>query len=148
MKKEDKNNKIKLVIEIVVFVSILCLITGFYYFGNDGKASEEEYESVGIVKVTDDNYEEILNSEGVVILEFSSNSCPPCLTMIPTMIDIAKNYKDIKVVNVNTSNNNTTNVTKKYNVEAYPTIFVLKDGEVIDTIIGATSEDNLLKNVK
>lgn len=147
--EKEKNNKIKLIVEIVIFVGALCAITGFYYFGGNEKASEEDYEKVGIVKVTDDNYEEVvLNSESVVILEFSSNSCPPCLTMIPTMINIAKNHKDIKVVNVNTSNDNTSNVTKKYNVEAYPTIYVLKNGEVIDTIIGATTEEKILKNIK
>jgi len=146
---KEKSNKIKLIIEIVVFIGALCAITGFYYFGDNNVESEEEYEKVGIIKVTDDNYEEeILKSDKPVILEFSSNSCPPCLTMIPTMINIAKNNKDIKVVNVNTSNENTAKITKEFEVEAYPTIYILKDGKVIDKIIGATSEENLLKGIK
>ena len=61
-------------------------------------ASEED---IHIVKVDDSNFEkEILHSKTPVILEFSSTSCPPCLVMIPTLIGIAKNYRDIKVASV------------------------------------------------
>ena len=110
---------------------------------------EEEAGEVGIVKVNDDNFEEeVLNSEKTVVLEFSSNSCPPCLTMIPTMINIAKNNEDIKVVNVNTSEENTSKVAEKYNIQAYPTIYIIKNGEVVKEFIGATSEENILKELK
>lgn len=147
--EKEKNNKIKLIIEIVIFVGALCAITGFYYFGGNESVSEEDYEKVGIVKVNDDNFlEEVLKSDRPVILEFSSNSCPPCLTMIPTMIKIAKNNKDIKVVNVNISDDNTSKIAKEYNIEAYPTIYVLRDGEVVEVFIGATNEENLLKVIK
>ena len=58
-------------------------------------------EDIRIVKVDDSNFEkEILHSKTPVILEISSTSCPPCLVMIPTLIGIAKNYRDIKVASV------------------------------------------------
>lgn len=46
---------------------------------------------IKIVKVNDSNFEkEILFSDKPVILDITSTSCPPCLIMIPTLIDIAK----------------------------------------------------------
>lgn len=143
-----KNNKVRLLIEIVLFIGALCIITFVYYFGGEGEQTEEGQEEVGIVEITDDNFEEeVLNSQVPVILEFSSNSCPPCLTMIPTMIDIAKNNKDIKVGSVN-SESNTSQIIEDYNIEAYPTIIIFNNGEVQKVFIGVTSEDTILQEVK
>lgn len=97
------NKKVKLIIEIVIFIVVLCGITGIYYFGNvNKKQNEEEAISVGIIKVTDENFNtEVLESDKPVIVEFTSNSCPPCVSLLPTLINIAKNNKDVKVATMN-----------------------------------------------
>lgn len=144
-----KNNKVKLLIEIAIFIGALGVITAIYYFDGNDIPEEEEVEEVGIVKINDDNLEkEVLKSEKTVILEFSSNSCPPCLTMIPTMINIAKNNKDIKVANINSSEDNTSKTLKKYNIEAFPTIIIFKNGEVAKQFVGATSEETIMREIK
>lgn len=141
--------KISVIVEVVVFILILGGITFFYYFSGNDKADEEETKSVGIIDVNDENFEaEILNSEKVVVLEFSSNMCPPCLTMVPTLISIAKNNPDIKVATLNTSEDNARKTAEKYEVEATPTIMILKNGEVVKTFIGATSEDTIMAEIK
>lgn len=140
--------KIMVIVEIVVFIAILGGITFFYYFGGKDKMNEEEASKVGIIKVNDDNFEEeVLKSDKVVVLEFSSNMCPPCLTMVPTLIDIAKN-DDIKVVTLNTSDDDAKKTAEKYEIEATPTIMILKDGEVVKTFIGATNEDTIMAEIK
>ena len=74
------NKKIKLVIEIVIFVLVLGIIGAVYYYNVNKKEVIKEAGSVGIVKITDSNFEEeVLNSDKTVILDFSSNSCPPCV---------------------------------------------------------------------
>ena len=59
------------------------------------------------------------------------------------MINIAKNNENIKVVTINTSENNTSEVSKKYNVEATPTILIIENGEIQKTFIGVTSEKSI-----
>lgn len=143
--------KVTLIVEIGVFILALCAITGFYYFGGKEEVAPEEKteEKAEIIKVNDDNFEEeVMNTDKTVILEFSSNSCPPCLTMIPTMNSIAKNNKDIKVCDVNTSEDNTEEITKKYNIEAFPTIYIIKNGKVVKNFVGATSEEAIMKEIK
>lgn len=141
--------KISVIVEVVVFILVLGGITFFYYFSGNDKVDEEETKSVGIIDVNDENFEaEILNSEKVVVLEFSSNMCPPCLTMVPTLISIAKNNPDIKVATLNTSEDNARKTAEKYEVEATPTIMILKNGEVVKTFIGATSEDTIMAEIK
>lgn len=141
--------KISVIVEVVVFILVLASITFFYYFSGKDNSAKEETKSVGIIDVNDENFEaEVLNSDKVVVLEFSSNMCPPCLTMVPTLISIAKNNPDIKVVTLNTSNDDAKKTAEKYEVEATPTIMILKDGEVVKTFIGATSEDTIMAEIK
>ena len=141
--------KIKIIVEFTIFILALCAITFFYYFKDSAEATDSELQEVGIIKVTDTNFqEEVLESDKPVVLEFSSNMCPPCLTMIPTLISLAKNNNDIKVAILNTNETEAKETASKYNIEATPTIFILKNGEIIKTFVGATSEEEILKEIK
>lgn len=141
--------KISVIVEIVIFFAILGGITFFYYFSGNDKKSAEEFSKVGIIKVNDENFEaEVLKSDKPVVLEFSSNMCPPCLTMVPTLISIAKNNQDIKVVTLNTSDDDAKKTAEKYEVEATPTIMILKDGEIVKTFVGATTEATIMQELK
>lgn len=140
--------KIGLLIEIGIFIGILGVITFFYYFSGS-KETKDETNEVGIIKITDENFkEEVLDSGVPVVLEFSSNMCPPCLTMVPTLISIAKNNEDIKVATINISDDDTKKTSEEYMVSATPTIMVFKDGEVIESFIGATSEETIMDAIK
>ena len=141
--------KIKIIVEFTIFILALCAITFFYYFKGSAETPDSELQEVGIIKVTDTNFqEEVLESDKPVVLEFSSNMCPPCLTMIPTLISLAKNNTDIKVAILNTNETEAKETASKYNIEATPTIFILKNGEIIKTFVGATSEEEILKEIK
>lgn len=141
--------KIKIIVEFTIFILALCGITFFYYFKDSAETTDSELQEVGIIKVTDTNFqEEVLESDKPVVLEFSSNMCPPCLTMIPTLISLAKNNNDIKVAILNTNETEAKETASKYNIEATPTIFILKNGEIIKTFVGATSEEEILKEIK
>jgi len=140
--------KISLIIEATLFIAILCIITFVYYFTGDKTKTDELPSDVGIIAVNDSTFEEeVLNSEKIVVLEFSSNMCPPCLIMVPTMINIAKNNENVKVVTVNTSDKDTSETSKKYNIEATPTILIIKGGEIQKTFIGATSEKSIQNEI-
>ena len=145
------NKKVKLIIEIMVFVIVLGGIAGIYYFSTNStnkEEVEEESVSVGVVKVTDDNFdEEVIHAEQPVILEFSSNSCPPCVAMLTTLVDIAKNNKDVKVATLNADSKDTKEILEEYPVDATPTIMIFKDGGVISTLVGAVDEDTIMSEL-
>ncbi len=144
-----EKKKIKLIIEITLFIIALIAITFIYYFGSNQELKEEDKTEVGIINVTDENFEkEVLSSDKPVVLEFYSNMCPPCLTMIPTMINLAKNNKNIKVATVNNSDTNTKEIVEKYEITATPTIIIFENGEIKNTFVGVISEDNILKALK
>ena len=103
-------------------------------------------EDIRIVKVDDSNFEkEILQSKNPLILEISSTSCPPCLVMIPTLIGIAKNYRDIKVASVGIDEPNIEKIKNTLPIQAFPTFFLIKDGNILNRLVGVVKEDALLE---
>ena len=102
-------------------------------------------EDIKIVKVNDSNFEtEILQSKKPVILEISSTSCPPCLIMIPTLIGIAKNYSDIKIASVGIDEPGIDRIRASLPIQAFPTFFLIKDGKIVNKLVGAVKEEELL----
>ena len=103
-------------------------------------------EDIRIVKVDDSNFEkEIIHSKTPIILEISSTSCPPCLVMIPTLIGIAKNYRDIKVASVGIDEPNIDKIKNTLPIQAFPTFFLIKDGQVVNRLVGVVKEEQLLQ---
>ena len=103
-------------------------------------------EDIRIVKVDDSNFEkEILHSQTPVILEISSTSCPPCLVMIPTLIGIAKNYRDIKVASVGIDEPGIDKIKNTLPIQAFPTFFLIKNGQIVNRLVGVVKEEQLLQ---
>ena len=106
------------------------------------KAAQDEV--IKIVRVDDSNFEkEIMNTDRPTILDVFSSSCPPCLIMIPTLIDIAKKYPDVKVASVGFDEPNVQKIKNTLPIQAFPTFFLIKDGKIVNRIQGAASEEDL-----
>ena len=102
-------------------------------------------EDIKIVKVNDSNFEkEVLQSKKPVILDITSTSCPPCLIMIPTLIGIAKNYPDIKIATVGIDEPGIDKIKASLPIRAFPTFFLVRDGKIVNQLVGAVKEEDLL----
>jgi thiol-disulfide isomerase/thioredoxin len=122
------------------FAMAVVLVAGGFNYGN--AASDED---IRIVKVNDSNFEsEVLKSKKPVILDVTSTSCPPCLIMIPTLIGIAKNYPDIKVATVGIDEPGIDKIKATLPIQAFPTFFLIKNGQILDRLVGVVKEEQLL----
>ena len=102
-------------------------------------------EDIKIVKVNDNNFEkEVMQSKKPVILDITSTSCPPCLIMIPTLIDIAKNHPDIKIATVGIDEPGIDKIKATLPIQAFPTFFLVRDGKIVNQLVGAVKEEELL----
>ncbi len=144
------NKKVKLIIEIAVFVVLLVVIACIYNFSDSNREElEAEAGNVGVVKITDENFnQEVIESDKPVILEFSSNSCPPCVAMLTTLIDIAKNNKEIKVATINVDAKDSADTLARYPVDGTPTIMIFEDGQIKSTLVGAVDETTIMNELK
>ena len=97
------------------------------------------------IQFTDANFqEEVLNFKGLVVVDFWAEWCGPCRMMAPTIDHLNEKYKDqanIKIGKLNVDDNQ--NTAMKYNVMSIPTLLLIKDGQVVETIVGLRPESDI-----
>ena len=64
--------------------------------------------------------------------------------MIPTLIGIAKNYSDIKIASVGIDEPGIEKIKASLPIQAFPTFFLIKDGKIVNKLVGAVKEEELL----
>ena len=86
--------------------------------------------------LTDQNFsEEVFKSEKLVLFDFWSPTCLPCLMLAPIIEEIAKEFEDkVKVGKLNVMENPET--AGKYQIFSIPTIIIFKNGKEIERAVG------------
>ncbi len=84
--------------------------------------------------------------EGLVLLDFYADWCGPCKMIGPVLEQVAEENEDIKVVKVNVDEN--ISLAQRYGVQGIPSLFVLKDGEVVAQKAGFMPKDALVEWVR
>jgi thioredoxin 1 len=89
------------------------------------------------ITVTDATFEqEIEQSKGLTLVDFSATWCAPCRLIEPILDEIALARRgELKVATVDTDENIRT--TARFQVRSAPTILFFKDGQLVDRIVGA-----------
>lgn len=89
---------------------------------------------------TDNNFQEAALKEGnVAVVDFWAEWCGPCRMITPIIEEMATEYDGrVTVGKVNVDHN--PEISMKYGVRSIPTVLFIKDGEVVDKQVGATSK--------
>ncbi len=98
--------------------------------------------------LTDQNFsEEVLNSKGLILVDFWAEWCEPCLMMNPVLEEMAEELKgDVKIGKLNVDENSITPST--YEIEAIPALILFKNGQIFKRFIGVQLKEVLINVIK
>ena len=84
----------------------------------------------------DDFQEEVLNGDGITVVDFWAPWCGPCRMMAPILNDIAIEFagRGVRVVKVNTDLAQETAL--QFEIRSIPTLIFFKDGEPLFQFAG------------
>jgi thioredoxin 1 len=101
----------------------------------------------GVVALTSASWDnEVLQSKGIVVVDFWAVWCGPCRMVAPTIEELAKEYAGkIKVGKLNTDENS--DIASKYKIMGIPTIMFFKDGQRVDQIVGAVPKQQIKSKI-
>ena len=86
--------------------------------------------------ITDQNYDAFVAQGKPMVVDFSAEWCGPCRKMAPVIEEFAKKYYG-KIGSCNVDEND--DLTAKFGIRNIPAIFFLKDGQVVDKVVGAVT---------
>jgi thioredoxin 1 len=100
-----------------------------------------------VLEVTDATFEqEVLKSDTPVLVDFWAPGCPPCAAIAPVLEKLATEMSGkAKFVKVNAAQERAT--AAKYAIQAVPTLFIFKGGQVAESLIGYQAEQELRSRV-
>ena len=95
------------------------------------------------------NFEEIINSKPVALVDLWASWCGPCRMLSPTVDDIAEQYEGrVAVAKCNVDDND--ELAANFGVRSIPTLLFFKNGELADKTVGLVSKqeiENILNNL-
>ena len=101
-----------------------------------------------VVTVSDAEFEQtVLKSDKPVMLDFWAEWCQPCKMLTPTVEELAGDFEgQILVGKLNVDDN--TNTATTYGIRGIPTLLFLKDGKVVQQIVGVKSKAEIKKIIE
>lgn len=101
-----------------------------------------------LVQLTDDAFEkEIGKHEGLALVDFWATWCGPCQIIAPVVEQLAQEYDGrVKIAKLDVDSNGQT--AARFNVRSIPSILLFKNGEHVDTIVGAVPKAHLVEKIE
>ena len=90
------------------------------------------------IELTNDNFE-ATTSKGIALVDFWAPWCGPCRMIAPIIEELAEDF-DGKAAICKINTDEQQDLASKFGIRSIPTVLLMKDGEVVETMVGASSK--------
>ena len=92
-------------------------------------------------------FQKVIDQDKPVLLDFYADWCGPCQALLPTVERLAEKYKeDFIVRKINVDKN--PQLAQQFKVRSIPALFIVKDKEIQEKLVGMQSEQALDKLIQ
>lgn len=92
-------------------------------------------------------FENVENTEGVVVVDFFANWCGPCKMLAPVFEGVSNEIGDkAKFFKLDIDEGG--RIAQKYGISAVPTMIIFKDGVPVENLTGFMPKENITNKVK
>ena len=100
---------------------------------------------MSLIKVTNENFNELINSENTTLVDFYADWCGPCRMLGPVIEEIANENKNINVGKINVDSHK--ELANHFGIRSIPTMIVFKNGKEIKRLVGFLPKDEILNRL-
>jgi len=96
---------------------------------------------VAYVELTKDNFEDIINSNDMVVVDFWAEWCGPCKMFGPVFEKVSEEYPEVTFAKVNTELE--MEIAGTFQIRSIPTLMIFRENVIIFSQPGALPENAL-----
>ena len=98
--------------------------------------------NMAVIELNKENFNEIINTEKTILIDFFATWCGPCRMVSPIVDEIAEEHPEYLVAKVDVDQN--PELAAQYQIMSIPTLVVIKDKKVINQSAGARPKAQIL----